>query len=149
MKDLLTTTFFLFSILVVGQDSNDYQTKFEYYEDGSVKTEYKEFNGQKVDTLKAYDKKGRLEAIIYFGEYGSIKPIYREDYLFTGASSKITGYYLMEPGKEPIDVGVQKAYWKNESLMDSVIYDMNGQRIYRARYDKNGKLQFKHRKSGE
>ena len=145
MKYLLTISFSIFSILLSGQSSEVFETRFEYYDDGSVKTEYKEFNGQKVDTLKAYDKIGRLKAILYFGKYGSTEPIYREDYLYTGASRKITGYHIMEPGKAPIDVGVQKAYWKNGRLMDSVIYDMNGQRIYRARFGKNGKLLFEHR----
>jgi antitoxin component YwqK of YwqJK toxin-antitoxin module len=132
----------IFPLLVCGQNSVDYETKFEYYEDGSVKMEYKIFKGQKVDTLKAYDTKGRLESLLYFGDYASTEPIYREDYNYKGASRKITGYYVMKPDSEPLNVGVQKSYWKNGHLMDSVIYNSNGQRLYRARFGKNGELQF-------
>jgi antitoxin component YwqK of YwqJK toxin-antitoxin module len=142
MRLPLLIAFTIFPLFLCGQNSADYETKFEYYEDGSVKMEYKIFNGQKVDTLKAYDAKGRLESLLYFGDYASTEPIYREDYYCKGASRKITGYYVMKPDSEPLTVGVQKSYWKNGNLMDSVIYNSNGLRSYRARFGKNGELQF-------
>jgi len=37
--------------------------------------------------------------------------------------------------------GVWKWYWKNGSVMDSVIFK-NDNELYRARYSKSGKLQF-------
>jgi antitoxin component YwqK of YwqJK toxin-antitoxin module len=142
MKSLLSITLSLFTLVVSGQSPSEYETKKEYYDDGSLKMVYKEFNGEKVDTLKAFDSKGRLEAVLFFGEYGSTDPIYREDYYYNGPSRKTTGYYYMEPGSEPRTVGVQKTYWKNGALMDSVIYDSNGNRTYRARFGKKGELQF-------
>jgi antitoxin component YwqK of YwqJK toxin-antitoxin module len=142
MRIRILIAFSIFPLLLCGQNSADYETKFEYYEDGSVKMEYKIFKGQKVDTLKAYDAKGRLESLLYFGDYASTEPIYREDYYYKGASRKTRGYYVMKLGSEPLTVGVQKSYWKNGNLMDSVIYNSEGQRLYRARFGKNGELQF-------
>jgi len=142
MRALPFIAFSIFPFILCGQNSAVYETRFEYYEDGTLKTEYKIFNGQRVDTLKAYDKKGRLESLFYFGDFGSNDPIYREYYFYNGASRRMTDYYVDRPGSEPINVGVQKAYWKNGSLMDSVVYDQNGKRTYRARFGKNGKIQF-------
>ncbi len=79
MRIRILIAFSIFPLLLCGQNSADYETKFEYYEDGSVKMEYKIFKGQKVDTLKAYDAKVRLESLLYFGDYASTEPIYRDD----------------------------------------------------------------------
>jgi antitoxin component YwqK of YwqJK toxin-antitoxin module len=124
------------------QDSNQYITEFEYYDNGDVSMKYKTFQGVKVDTLIAFDSKGRIQAILYFGEHGSTAPIYREDHYYTGAARKSTGYYMLTEDSETVNVGIWKYYWKNGSIMDSVVYENSGIEKYRARFGKNGSLQF-------
>lgn len=130
---------FYLPLLTFGQHgvSDKYET--EYFGNGEVKTKYKTFQGQKVDTLIAYDIKGRIQSILYFGDYGSTNP-YREDYCYTGASRKSTGYYVIKVGTDTVIVGNWKYYWKNGNVMDSVIYDNSGNQKYRARFGKNGML---------
>ena len=134
---------FLLPIITYGQTNinHNYKQTIDYYPDGSIHRIIRTHNSIIVDTLRVFNKKGGIINEQYYGDATfpriiSIKQTYK-----SGASRSMTGYYYQPNDTTGIKHGTWKYYWKNSSIMDSIIYDM-GNQIYRARFNKKGGLQF-------
>ena len=122
--------------------SKDCRDTVEYYPNGNIWKKYKFCPEGIIDTLFTYDKKGRLEVYYNFGPRYSKQPITRHIFFFSGVCREMEGHYTINQENLAVEVGTSKSYWKNGSLMDSIIYDNSGNQIYRARFNKKGNLQF-------
>jgi len=120
MRNPILIAFFHFTVACLRQNSADYETKFEYLrQTASVKWNTQILRGKKWQPEKAYERKGRIETLLNFGDYASTEPIYLRRLFYKGASRKITGYYKMETGSEPLTVGFKSHIGKMVIWMDS------------------------------
>lgn len=120
--------------------AQDCETKMEYHENGVLAKKYTECNGVIQDTLLEYNEDGSIKSWYNFRDGG--KDII--SFMNTsekGYSRKVLGHYIAEDNAMPINVGNWKWYWKNETLMDSVIYQ-EGKAVYTAHFSRRGDLEY-------
>lgn len=134
--------FFIFLLLCIAfaSFSQECETKMEYHKNGILAKKYTECNGVIQDTLLEYNEDGAIKSWYNFRDGG--KDII--SFMNTsekGYSRKVLGHYIAEDNAMPINVGNWKWYWKNETLMDSVIYQ-EGEVIYSAHFSKKGDLEY-------
>jgi|GEM_PF-6328156 len=139
---------FFFPFIALGQiqkmkDSDKVKKFKEYYSNGNIKLEASSINGILVDTLKSYFKNGELKTIQIFKGMDYPRKVYYYENLKGMAAKSREGYYLQTSNINFQEEGNWNYYYKNGKVMDSLIYK-NGKQIYRARYNKGGKLKFEY-----
>jgi antitoxin component YwqK of YwqJK toxin-antitoxin module len=146
MRILITLLIFFSSAFVLAQNKgdNNCKTVTSTYDNGQLASSYTLCDGIMTDTLFNYDKRGRLISYFEYGKNQTItyRPIPFIQFYYSGASRKLTGFQEINKNGNSINVGVWKYYWKNNALMDSVVYSNSGEKLYRARFSKKGQLQF-------
>jgi len=130
-----------FSILVFDGDTLYHSKYKEYYPNRKIKFLCEYEKGIRIGKEYIYDQKGRIN---FINEYiGTTFPreILTKAFHYSGACRYIEGRMIeFRPGNAVTD-GVVKYYWKNMQVMDSVIFE-NDQKVYSARFNKKGELQF-------
>jgi antitoxin component YwqK of YwqJK toxin-antitoxin module len=115
--------------------------KTDYAKNGRIKDSGIVIKGIHIGIRKVYDEKGRLWSVINYGDYKLPRTIVTKTYFFKGLARMNEGTYIQTSANYRLKHGVWKWYWKNGSIMDSVIFK-NDHEFYRARYSKARKLQF-------
>ena len=83
---------------------------------------------------------GKLLYEINYGDYKLPRTIFTKTYSNKGKGSSSEGNYIQTSDKHMAKHGAWKWYWKNGSVMDSVIF-RDDHELLRARFSKSGKLQ--------
>ncbi|MGA3015223.1 MAG: hypothetical protein ABSD71_14440 [Bacteroidales bacterium] len=83
---------------------------------------------------------GKLLYEINYGDYKLPRTIFTKTYSNKGKVSTSEGNYIQTSDKHITKHGAWKWYWKNGSVMDSVIF-RDDHELLRARFSKSGKLQ--------
>ena len=144
MKHCFLLLFLLGVIQLPAQQFNvtvDSIIKTEYARNGRIKDSGLVVKGIYIGIRKIYDNEGRLSTVINYGDYILPRTIMTKTYFYTGASRMYEGEYIQTSANYITKNGAWKWYWKNGSVMDSVIF-RNDHELFRARFSKSGKLQF-------
>jgi antitoxin component YwqK of YwqJK toxin-antitoxin module len=115
--------------------------KTDYAKNGRIKDSGTVIKGIHIGIRKVYDEKGRLWSVINYDDYKLPRTIRTKTYFFKGSARINEGIYIQTSANYRIKHGVWKWYWKNGSIMDSVIFK-NDHELFRARFSKSRKLQF-------
>jgi antitoxin component YwqK of YwqJK toxin-antitoxin module len=113
----------------------------DYVKNSRIKDSGLVIQGIHIGIRKVYDEKGRLWAVLNYGDYKLPRTIITKTYFFKGSAWMNEGTYIQTSATYLTKNGTWKWYWKNGSVMDSVIF-RNDHELFRARYSKSGKLQF-------
>jgi len=133
---------FFFSIF--GNDTLNNGPFIEYYQNGKMKDSCYFERGIRIGIETFYDNKGRITFVHEYVGNTFPREIRTKAFYYSGACRYCEGRMLETTPGNAINHGVVKYYWKNMQLMDSVIYEKNKE-VFRARFDKNGVIQFENR----
>ncbi len=115
--------------------------KTDYAKNGRIKDSALVIKGIYIGTRKVYNKNGKLWSIINYGDYKLPRTIPTKTYFSSGSARMNEGKYIQTSENYIIKTGTWKWYWKNGSILDSVIFK-NDHELFRARFSKSRKLQF-------
>jgi antitoxin component YwqK of YwqJK toxin-antitoxin module len=115
--------------------------KTDYIKNGQIKDSCIVIKGIHIGIRKVYDKNGRLWSVINYGDYKLPRTIATKTFFFKGSARMNVGNYIQTSANYLTKNGAWKWYWKNGSVMDSIIFK-NDHELFRARFSKSGKLQF-------
>ena len=141
--------YFLFLLLLLGtislsaQDLNlsiDSIIRTDFSKNSRIKDSGFAIKGIHIGTRKIYNEDGKLLFIIDYGNYQLPRTISAKTYFYKGTASVSEGNYIQTSDKHIAKHGAWKWYWKNGSVMDSVIF-RDDHELLRARFSKSGKLQ--------
>ena len=130
------------SFIANAQTDTSQITSFDnYYPETKLRVIGKSINGILVDTLRSFYNNGKLKTIQVFKGNTYPREVYFVENLKSSYAKKLDGFYIQINDTTYIKSKVWKYYYKNGSVMDSVIYN-DGIQVYRARIDKKGKIIF-------
>jgi|GEM_PF-4697455 len=144
MKRYLLVILLLGTMQIQAQQINlsiDTIIKKDYSKSSRIKDSGFVIKGIYIGTRKVYDEKGRLNWIINYGDYKLPRTISAKTYYFEGPAKMSEGDYVQTSADFITKHGIWKWYWKNGTVMDSVIF-RDDYEVLRARFSKSGKLQF-------
>jgi hypothetical protein len=118
--------------------SSDCRDTVEFYSNRMVWKKYKKCPDGIKDTLTIYKTNGDLQAYFIYGDKNSNKPLTKHFFYQKGPIREVVNQYMVNTDKV-LNVGAAKYYRKNGSLRDSIVYE-NGKEVYRARFNKKGKI---------